>query len=297
MEKILFKVFRRLILKFRFYNKNWKRRIFKKFFANKYFKKNNNNLGTNVLKYGFFKIPDDDIKKNIFYSEVLEGSNYIINQKNQTEGTKNYLRNILVHPDEKKIKIFLNFFLDSKFMEIVENYLEDLPLMTELKLLHSPANIQETHSGSQLYHRDFDDEKIVKFFLYLVDVDENTGPLEIINNIKSKEVTSKLKSAYSIHSDNKVEEFVDENKDRINLLGKRGDCFLVDTSSCFHRGSRKSLKDRYVLYANFSTRSSFRFPPIFKYSKDQEIINFHSPLSRYIHLLDENKRKYLINNI
>ena len=157
--------------------------------------------------------------------------------------------------------------------------------------------MQETHSGSQLYHRDFDDIKIIKFFFYLVDVDENTGPLEIINYTKSNEITSKIKSAYSIHSDNQVERFIDETKDRIIFLGKKGDCFLADTSSCFHRGSRKSLKDRYVLYANFSTRSSFRFPPIFRSSNDPEIIIFNSPLSKYVHLVDKDKARYLINNI
>lgn len=297
MEKFLFKIVRRFIIYFKFYDTNWKRKIFKKFFEKN--KKINSDffLKINNFKDGYLKISSDEMKKNNYYEKVFSTAKNIITNTSSSKGTKKYLRNILVNSNDDQIKTFLNFVLDDKIIEEVSKYIQEVPLLTELKLLHSPANLKDDLSGSQMYHRDFDDEKIVKLFFYLVDIDENTGPLEIVKINKSKEITPKLASPYVIHSDQEIENLVDYSKDCFACYGKKGDCYLVDTSSCFHRGSRHSLKDRYILYANFSSRSSFRFPPIFRNSNDFEILNFHSPLNTYQKLVDQDKKKYLINRI
>ena len=297
MQKFLFKIIRRFIIYFKFYESNWKRKIFKQLFKKNKNLNKNFFLEKNNFKDGYLKINRDEMKKNIYFDQVFSTAKNIITNSTMSEGTKRYLRNILINSNDEQIKIFLNFILDDKIIEEVSRYIQEVPLLTELKLLHSPANLKDDLSGSQMYHRDFDDEKIVKLFFYLVDVDENSGPLEIVKIDKSKQITQKLESPFLIHSDQEIENLINYSTDCIVCYGKKGDCYLVDTSSCFHRGSRHSLKDRYILYANFSSRSSFRFPPIFKNSNDFEIVNFHSPLNNYQKLVGPNKKKYLINNI
>ena len=41
------------------------------------------------------------------------------------------------------------------------------------------------------------------------------------------------------------------------LTGKKGDMYLVDTSQCFHAGSRKSSKDRYLVMIQYLTPFSY----------------------------------------
>ena len=47
----------------------------------------------------------------------------------------------------------------------------------------------------------------------------------------------------------------------MNLFGhttpKKGDFYLVDTSQCFHAGSRKSLKDRHIVMIQYLTPFSY----------------------------------------
>ena len=111
---------------------------------------------------------------------------------------------------------------------------------------------------------------------------------------KSKIIKSKIKKNYGLHSDI-VDKYIDNESDKYIFTGKKLDCLFVDTSSCYHRGSRNSSNDRYVLYANFSSRSSFRFPPIFLNSKNPEIENYHSPMKKYSKLVEDNKVKYIKN--
>ena len=60
--------------------------------------------------------------------------------------------------------------------------------------------------------------------------------------------------------------------------------------------SIETKKDRLILYANFVSRSSYRFPPLFKNSKFLNIIQNHSPLFKYSKLVDREKKNYLINS-
>ena len=293
MEKILFKVLRLLISKIRFYNTDLLRKLYKLYF------KNNNEINefskSQLQPDGFYILSKNDLHdlKSDFDLIGLAAED-VINKKKNNIGTKEYLQNILRENDENNIKVFLNFFLNKKFLSIVKSHLNELPLLTELKVLYSPSNISNEHIGSQLFHRDFDDTKIVKIFVNLVDVDLNTGPLEIIKLEKSNSIKKKINKNYGLHSDI-IDKFIDHKKDKYIFVGKKFDCLFVDTSSCYHRGSRKSLNDRYVLYANFSSRSSFRFPPIFLNSNRSEIKNYHSPMGKYAKLVDADKIKYIRN--
>ena len=217
-------------------------------------------------------------------------------KKTYTFGSKSYLRNLLLDENEEDINCFLKFFLQEKFINIVKKYLETEPLLVELKLLWSPNldNINNS-SGSQLFHLDYDDDKIVKFFFNIFDVTSKSGPLQIIDSINSKIIKNKFKIDLGKHDDVSVMSNLD-NRDIVTLTGASGDLTLVDTSSCFHRGSKEVQTDRLILYCNFVSRNSYRFLPIFKkFYKDDDIVKLHSPLFKFAKLVPESSKKYLIN--
>jgi hypothetical protein len=200
------------------------------------------------------------------------------------------LKSIDFSLSESKGKIFHDFFTNKYIVDIVSKYLNDKPLLTELKLLYSPPSIDQIYSGSQLLHSDFDDTKVVKIFVFIDGVDEDSGPLQLVN----KEITKKIiklskyrwgqiSRKYKSHDDNLLELISDtEDKEKItSLIGNRGTVVLADTVNCLHRGSRNPIKPRRILYATFSTRTSFRFPPINWLINNNNTILKSSPLNLY----------------
>ena len=58
-------------------------------------------------------------------------------------------------------------------------------------------------------------------------------------------IKNMIKENYGLHSD-LIDKYVDHKNDKYTFTGKKFDCLFVDTASCYHRGSRRSLKDRYI---------------------------------------------------
>ena len=291
--KIIKKIFF-FLQKLRFFETSKKRKIFRFFFKNKKIFINNQLIPE--LKNGMLKISNHELKS---YDnpglEIVNKSINLFNKKTITTGSKSYLRNILLDKDEDEIKYFLHFFLQEKFINIVKKYLETDPLLVELKLLWSPKMVNNIiTSGSQLFHLDYDDDKIVKFFFNIFEVDSKSGPLQIVDKKNSQKIKDSLDIGLGNHDDKIITENMSP-RDIISLNGQTGDLFLVDTSSCFHRGSAEVEKDRLILYCNFVSKNSYRFIPIFKQFEDKDIIKNHSPLFKYKELVPNRYINYLIN--
>jgi len=136
-----------------------------------------------------------------------------------------------------------------------------------VKLLSSVPDY-ETASGSQLYHCDHDDTRQVKLFLHVSDVDRESGPLHLIPAELSSEIKGHLNYRYGGNqghvSDKEI--FGEIAKDReVAILGKRGTFSLVDTSRCFHFGSRDMKKQRLVFYVQYLSPSNFLHNPFGNY--------------------------------
>lgn len=296
LKKIIIKIIHKLfyiIQRLRFFSTKRKRAIFKFIFRNvkkKYYseKKIDSEIGYLNLNY----IDQLDLKNII--DKCVSDCIKLYNNKNISTGTKEYLRNILRKDNEKEIQSFLNFFLNPKIINIVGEYLSSEPLLVELKLLHSPIIGSNEKSGSQLFHCDYDDDRIVKLFLNVFDVNEESGPLEAISAKKSLILRKQNNINLGDHTDSLEGKIL--NTDIKKFLGSKGDLTLIDTSSCFHRGSYNVKNERLILYGNFVSRSSYRFVPLLKKIKEQSLVRLHSPLSIFSHLVENNKKVYLINN-
>jgi hypothetical protein len=146
-----------------------------------------------------------------------------------------------------------NFLTNKYLINTVSNYLGCIPLLTYSSIWYSEN--QESLKGSpQEYHLDHEDYIQVKGFLYLEDIDENNGAM----NLFSKEISNKVAKNlnYNTSPDRKRvgdEVFSEYENEKVICNGKKGTLYLVDTSKCFHCGARKSLNSRLLLTFQFIT--------------------------------------------
>ena len=94
----------------------------------------------------------------------------------------------------------------------------------------------------------------VKGFLYLEDIDEKNGAMNLFSKEYSKRVVREIN--YKTTPERKrVDEglFSKYENEKIVCKGKKGTLYLVDTSKCFHCGARKSLDSRLLLTFQFIT--------------------------------------------
>ena len=75
---------------------------------------------------------------------------------------------------------WLRLGLDTRLLDIANTYLGMWSKLEYVDLWYTPPAGAEDRRSSQRWHRDFNDRHLLKAFLYLVDVDEETGPFEYV---------------------------------------------------------------------------------------------------------------------
>lgn len=223
----------------------------------------------NIKLQGYSLVSADEVGFWSLHSEAVTRANNLIStnmSKVSGSATKSYLHRMSdIHVTD--LAFFYNYFTSPVYLKLAADYLRDVPLLTELKLLVSPVGGTSSPSlleGSQLFHSDFDDEANLKVFVFLSDIDAKSGPLQAVNRSKSEELMEAWGYKWAIpalsHNDAIVPEA--EGDSITEFVGAAGSICLIDTVNCLHRGSRFPSTERRILYATFNTRTSFRFPPI-----------------------------------
>ena len=92
--------------------------------------------------------------------------------------------------------------------------------------------------GVRNFHKDPEDEKVLKFIVYLNDVDAGTGPFQCLNALDSEEV-GKARGAEM--------ERIAPPSDWVTCLGPRLTVNVCDTARCLHRASAPVTTDRYSI--------------------------------------------------
>lgn len=180
----------------------------------------------------------------------------------QSKG-KAYLKSFDVSSKLTTVPEIMNFALHPLLLRTITDYLGELPVLSDIKLLHSVPGAGD-FSGSQLYHCDHDDTRQVKVFLHISDVDEQSGPLTILPANLSEKIRTKVSYLFGggeghIPDSQFRNSEVDEAE--VSILGPKGTLALVDTARVFHFGSRVSSKERLIFYLHYVTPSSFKYHP------------------------------------
>lgn len=163
----------------------------------------------------------------------------------------------------------LRFALRPDIIAAVSHYLGVVPVLADIDVWYSVFT-GKTPTNSQLYHCDTNDITQVKIFIYSTAVDEASGPLTVIGADDSKMIRDKLKYSYGGNrkrvTDDQVVKLLGA-KGQQPITGPAGTVAFVDSSRCFHYGSRVDTGgiSRAVTVVQYLTPTAFVLP--IKYQK------------------------------
>ena len=180
-------------------------------------------------------------------------------RSSELHSKKQYLIPLLSDKDRLSRRAMVDFAVSEDIVAIVSGYLYSLPFLTYLNLWYSPNRSVATLKGSQLWHLDHEALRQVKVFVYVSDVDATSGATAVF----TKDYSLRRQKELGYRFDGGAKHFsagLDTAKAH-TLTGKRGDIVIIDTSSCFHRGSDGSGSPRYVCTAQYL--------PVYAFSKNK----------------------------
>lgn len=190
-------------------------------------------------------------------------------------GGKDFFRARFSTDDE--VEILLRAALDRRIVYAVTSYLGTVPVICEAdyycSVPHGPP-----WSKSQLWHCDDDGDRLVKLFVYCEDVGSDVGPFECIDAQASARARSGLHYRYAGRryrvNDDAMSARV-QRSEHLVFEGPRTSGFLIDTSRCFHRGSRIAARDkrRVAAIVTFLQPNAKRLP--------LRLRNSDAPLARF----------------
>jgi len=141
---------------------------------------------------------------------------------------------------------------------LVGRYLEGAPILYRINLLES-ANDALQDNSSQFFHIDPEDFRQLKIFMLVSDVDEDSGPLHALSADASDEVRIAHRHRLTRLADEEVMGLAPAQA-LLRCTGPGGTLAIVDTSRCFHFGSRPGKSKRHVVMYQYITPFACAFP-------------------------------------
>jgi hypothetical protein len=110
--------------------------------------------------------------------------------------------------------------------------------------------------GTRNFHRDPEDDRVLKIIVYLNDVDRDTGPFECLTAADTSAIMRSLRNRLRFLSVDDIAGLVERDR-WVAPVGPRGTAVVADTARCLHRASPPVARDRYSLTFSYLSRSSF----------------------------------------
>lgn len=146
--------------------------------------------------------------------------------------------------------IYTRFALQRPILATIATATGSLPQL-DYVLLTQSLTTGPSLSQSQLWHRDHDDVRTIKVFVYLTNVtSEGDGPFTMLPAAASDRIGRSLKSH---RTDQEIDPLIKRSEIR-KVFAPALTCFAVETSRCLHMGSRVGEGHSRLLYtATFTT--------------------------------------------
>lgn len=167
---------------------------------------------------------------------------------------------------------FIRFSLSEPILRVVSTYLGAAPKFRDWRLEATVPTPQEVRPrASQRWHRDQEDQKLVKVFLYLSDVDESAGPFMYVQYAhpggKWQYLFPRVPPRGTLPMPPDVDSFIPW-PDVLVSTGSAGTLIFCDTSG-LHQGGYAKSKHRLMLTAIYTTAASpwpirYAYPPGFQ---------------------------------
>tara|TARA_B100000287_G_C20508554_1_gene732099 strand:- start:94 stop:969 length:876 start_codon:yes stop_codon:yes gene_type:complete len=167
-------------------------------------------------------------------------------------------RHTQIYMPTKNVSIVNELAMDHRIISIATSFLNCIPGLGTTNLRLSKANNLEP-AGTNMYHRDFNSIKFIKFFTYLNDVSTTGGPFTYVEGSNSK-----LPPNWQFRhrwSDEQIEELY--GKDSIKPLTANYGDLIVGTTNGFHKGALLEKGERLMLTLNYTTHVELGDPGIY----------------------------------
>tara|TARA_B100000809_G_C15136014_1_gene530603 strand:+ start:3059 stop:3937 length:879 start_codon:yes stop_codon:yes gene_type:complete len=152
----------------------------------------------------------------------------------------NYKREDLV-----SVKEVMDIANDPKILSFVQEFLYGKPTISTINAWWSLGGRNDAEHA-QLFHRDVDDYKFIKFFIYLTDVGQENGPHVYV---ETSAYDDKFKTIRRF-SDEEIEESYGKEKVKY-ITGKKGEGYFVNTYG-IHKGLLPKEGRRLILQVQYS---------------------------------------------
>ncbi len=224
-----------------------------------------------------------------FQSEFIKAGEEIFRRMNKNAFTqKAYMTMMNTADDIAEFPSLLDFATSSDLLKIVGEYLKCVPVLTEISFYISEPTEGDA-TGSQLFHIDLEDTRVVRLIVPIEDITVAQGPFTFIPEKASTEAIRKLnygslKSTYRVKDD---EMYKAISKDNL-VVGtcEKGDLLFADTSRCFHYGSRGQTIPRKLCMLNYHSDIPENFNQTF---------GTGNQLKKYIKAQDTELRKMVLD--
>ena len=168
---------------------------------------------------------------------------------------RKYSRGVELGLDDPWLRLGTNL----RLLDLANAYLGMWSKLEYVDVWYTPPAGGDDRKASQRWHRDFNDRHLLKAFLYLVDVDEDTGPFEYVPKSAPGGELDQLWPWRPL-GDNYPpdEEFAERVNGRsVTFTAPKGTLIFCNTSG-FHRGGFARLKPRVLATLTWDSPASLK---------------------------------------
>jgi hypothetical protein len=191
-----------------------------------------------------------DIAMAVDYCRNLEERLYPSSNPPQTKAAKDFWTLLVDRSNIKEHPTLIAFGSQAVFKDMASVYLGEEAVLSEITLMKSFAT-HKAAKHSQLWHLDGDDDKLLLFYVYCRDVDDEAGPFMLIP--KSRQPPNFLPRFFRKYGNSDAD--VNADSSAVAVVGDAGTVFACDTATTYHCGSRCKSKTRLALSIRYTTRS------------------------------------------
>jgi ectoine hydroxylase-related dioxygenase (phytanoyl-CoA dioxygenase family) len=177
---------------------------------------------------------------------------------------------------------WLRLGLNKRLLDIANTYLGMWTKLEYIDVWYTPPADESERKSSQRWHRDFNDRHLLKAFLYLVDVDEETGPFEYVPRSAPGSELDHLwpwrPLGDNYPPDDELAAQIEGKS--VSFVAPKGTVIFCNTSG-FHRGGFASGKPRALATVTYSSPASLASLTERNYEFGSETANGLGPEQRF----------------
>lgn len=215
---------------------------------------------------GFLVLPPGSFPE---VDDIVEAAHRVVAETDMQAridaGHKPFLVSLLKSADVTLDSPYMRLALRPDIISAVAAYLGTMPILEYVNVLCS-NHVAEAPAKSQLLHCDSDDTTQLKIFVLCTEVDADSGPLTVLPADSSERLRDAVEYRHNRRvTDEALTKALGGDADLQAMVGPPGTLCCVDTSRCFHFGSRidKPAGRRVVVMLQYITPWAFILPPRF----------------------------------